>query len=204
LSVFNQSCTFFLYTPYLEVLAGFANGVFLVFVSLLIVLESIERIMEPQEMSTENLMLVSVLGLIVNIAGLVACSEAHSHAHLGGAECTMGGHNHGESGGACSDDHGQDCRIASGCCHWIGYVDHTGCHQLSEKQSADAILDTSLTSDGYILTLQNNVSEKVMSTLCAGARRRSFCRPRARTSRWAATTARSSSWTPRAANTSIS
>jgi zinc transporter 5/7 len=88
-----------------EVLAGFANGVFLVFVSLLIVLESIERIMEPQEMSTENLMLVSVLGLVVNIAGLVACQEAHTHAHLGGQECSVSGHSHGADQ-PCGDDHG--------------------------------------------------------------------------------------------------
>jgi Co/Zn/Cd efflux system component len=40
--------------PRPQVLAGFANGVFLVFVSLLIVLESIERIMEPQETYTLN------------------------------------------------------------------------------------------------------------------------------------------------------
>ena len=100
-----------------EVLAGFANGVFLVFVSLLIVLESIERIMEPQEMSTENLMLVSVLGLVVNVAGLVACQEAHSHAHLGGGECTMHGHFHGA--GACTDDHGsaQEIVLSPTCLH---------------------------------------------------------------------------------------
>ena len=67
-----------------EVLAGFANALLLVFVSLLIVLESVERLLEPQEMSTRHLLVVSVLGLVVNLVGLAVCAEAHAHAHLGG------------------------------------------------------------------------------------------------------------------------
>ena len=61
-----------------DVIAGFVNALLLVFVSLLIVLESVERIMEPREMSTRHLLVVSVLGLVVNLVGLALCAEAHA------------------------------------------------------------------------------------------------------------------------------
>uniref|UniRef100_A0A061SCL4 Solute carrier family 30 (Zinc transporter), member 5/7 n=1 Tax=Tetraselmis sp. GSL018 TaxID=582737 RepID=A0A061SCL4_9CHLO len=66
-----------------ESLAGFANGVLLIFVALEITLESIERMMEPPKLSTDGLLVVSVLGLVVNVVGLVCCHEAHEHAHGG-------------------------------------------------------------------------------------------------------------------------
>lgn len=53
-----------------EVLSGYVNAVFLVLIGSLIVLESIERILEPQEISTDCLLVVSVGGLVVNLVGL--------------------------------------------------------------------------------------------------------------------------------------
>ena len=64
-----------------EVLSGFANSVFLVFVALLIVLESVERMMDLPDMSTDHLLLVSVVGLMVNILGLLSFHEAHLHGN---------------------------------------------------------------------------------------------------------------------------
>lgn len=64
-----------------EVVSGYANAVLLVLVASLIVLESIERILEPPEISTESLLLVSVGGLLVNIVGLIFFHEEHHHAH---------------------------------------------------------------------------------------------------------------------------
>jgi zinc transporter 5/7 len=57
------------YTRY-ETLSGFTNSIFLIFVGIKIFIESIERIMETPEIQTDMLILVSVLGLIVNIFGL--------------------------------------------------------------------------------------------------------------------------------------
>lgn len=57
------------YTRY-ETLSGFINSIFLIFVGIKIFIESIERIMETPEIQTDMLILVSVLGLIVNIFGL--------------------------------------------------------------------------------------------------------------------------------------
>ncbi|CAN0857552.1 Metal tolerance protein 8 [Linum grandiflorum] len=64
-----------------EVLSGYVNAVFLVLVGALIVLESFERILDPQEISTNSLLVVSVGGLVVNIVGLIFFHEEHHHAH---------------------------------------------------------------------------------------------------------------------------
>ncbi|CAE5973332.1 unnamed protein product [Arabidopsis arenosa] len=66
-----------------EVLSGYVNAVFLVLVGALIVLESIERILDPQEISTNSLLVVSVGGLLVNVVGHKheGCNHDHSHNH---------------------------------------------------------------------------------------------------------------------------
>nr|KYP52972.1 Zinc transporter 5 [Cajanus cajan] len=75
-----------------EVLSGYANAVFLVLVGALIVVESFERILDPQEISTNSLLVVSVGGLLVNVVGLIFFHEEHHHAH--GHGCEHGHHHH--------------------------------------------------------------------------------------------------------------
>ncbi|XP_060191450.1 uncharacterized protein LOC132621269 [Lycium barbarum] len=75
-----------------EILSGYANAVLLVLVGALIVLESFERILDPQEVSTNSLLSVSVGGLLVNIVGLIFFHEEHHHAH--GGSCS---HSHSHS-----------------------------------------------------------------------------------------------------------
>ncbi|KAF8407968.1 hypothetical protein HHK36_007108 [Tetracentron sinense] len=70
-----------------EVLSGYVNAVFLVLVGALIVLESLERILDPQEISTSSLLTVSVGGLVVNVVGLIFFHEEHHHAHGGSGSC---------------------------------------------------------------------------------------------------------------------
>nr|CAG4642638.1 EOG090X09D3 [Evadne anonyx] len=72
-----------------EVLAGFVNGLFLLFISFFIFSEAVERAIEPPEVKHERLLVVSILGFIVNLIGVFAFSHGHSH---GG-----GGHNHSHS-----------------------------------------------------------------------------------------------------------
>lgn len=72
-----------------EVLAGFVNGLFLLFISFFIFSEAVERAIEPPEVKHERLLLVSILGFIVNLIGVFAFHHGHSH---GG-----GGHNHSHS-----------------------------------------------------------------------------------------------------------
>lgn len=77
-----------------EVLSGYVNAVLLVLVGALIVLESIERILDPQEISTNSLLVVSVGGLLVNVVGLIFFHEEHHHAHGHGGSCS---HSHSHS-----------------------------------------------------------------------------------------------------------
>lgn len=92
-----------------QVIGGFVNGLFLIFVALFVLTEAIERFAEPPEVHHEHHLLeVSVIGLLVNFVGIFAFSHAHTH---GGEPCDHGhaaappaapgdyGHSHG--GEAC-------------------------------------------------------------------------------------------------------
>ena len=60
-----------------EVLGSFINSVFLLFIAIYIFFESIERFISPKEIHSHNLILISFLGLIVNIIGLFL---SHDHS----------------------------------------------------------------------------------------------------------------------------
>lgn len=76
-----------------EVLSGFVNGVFLVFVGLSVAVESVERFREPPEVGDNQLMSTSVGGLLVNLIGLVFF---HDVGHAGHSHDHGHGHSHGE------------------------------------------------------------------------------------------------------------
>ncbi|XP_023324518.1 zinc transporter 7 [Eurytemora carolleeae] len=81
-----------------ETMAGFINGLFLLFISFFIFSEAVERLVEPPEVKHERLLLVSVLGLLVNLVGVFVFQHGgHGHSHGGGGDH---GHSHG------GDDHG--------------------------------------------------------------------------------------------------
>lgn len=62
----------------LEDLAGFANGVFLVFVCLSILAEALGRLVWPEEVvEVEQLLVVSILGLIVNLIGVFSFNHGY-------------------------------------------------------------------------------------------------------------------------------
>jgi cation diffusion facilitator family transporter len=84
-----------------EVLAGFVNAVFLVFIGVSVVVEGISRLWQPPDIHTEHLLPISVAGLGVNIIGLIFFHDvAHAHGHGGGGD-EGGGH-----GGDCDGHHG--------------------------------------------------------------------------------------------------
>ena len=73
-------------------MSGFANGLFLCLISIFIVFEAIQRLIDPPEMNTGQLLTVSAVGLAVNLVGMVATGHGHhGHSHGGG------GHSHGHS-----------------------------------------------------------------------------------------------------------
>ena len=62
---FNQSYS------RVQVISGFINGIFLLFIAFEIFAESLERIYSPKEVASEKMFFVSVLGLIVKIINLI-------------------------------------------------------------------------------------------------------------------------------------
>ncbi|KAH9036312.1 cation efflux protein [Lactarius pseudohatsudake] len=88
----------------IETLSGFANGIFLILISIFIIFEGIQRLMDPPEMNTNQLLLVSAVGLGINLFGMLAMGghahHGHSHSH---------GHQHGHGHGHSHDhDHNHD------------------------------------------------------------------------------------------------
>lgn len=85
-----------------EVLAGFVNSLFLLFIAFFIMSEAVERAIEPPEVKHERLFVVSVLGLLVNLVGIYAFQHGgHGHSHGGGSH----GHSHGGGGHGHSHGH---------------------------------------------------------------------------------------------------
>lgn len=62
-----------------EILSGYANGIFLLFAVVEIMSESFERLVTPQKVLPGKMMVVSILGLIVNLIGLYFF---HNHGHI--------------------------------------------------------------------------------------------------------------------------
>jgi len=84
-----------------EVLAGFINGLFLIFISFFIFSEAVERLVEPPEVKHERLLPVSIAGFLVNIVGIVVFQHGgagHGHSHDGGHGHSHGGHGHSHGG----------------------------------------------------------------------------------------------------------
>ncbi|KAF5369230.1 hypothetical protein D9757_010038 [Collybiopsis confluens] len=84
----------------IETLSGFANGIFLILISIFIVFEAVQRILDPPEMDTSQLLLVSSLGLAVNLFGMFAMGGHHhhgGHSHSHGHSHSGEGHGHSHS-----------------------------------------------------------------------------------------------------------
>lgn len=131
-----------------EVLAGFVNGLFLLFIGFFIFSEAVERLVEPPEVRHERLFLVSVGGFIVNLIGIFAFQHGHNHSHGGDHGHSHGGHGHSQGGhghshglgfqennvherhGHSHDDHG----------HSHGHDDHGHSHGPKQNASQKQIM----------------------------------------------------------------
>jgi zinc transporter 5/7 len=101
----------------IEVMAGFVNGLFLLFIAFFIFSEAIERFFEPPEVKHERLLFISVGGFLVNIVGVFVFHHGHSHSH--------GGHGHSHGGDLAHEKHEKH----DGRNHMFGYGkshDHGG------------------------------------------------------------------------------
>jgi len=89
-----------------EILAGLANGLFLLFIALFIMKEAIERTFEPPEVHHERLFVISVLGFLVNLIGIFVFQHGgQAHHHHGGSGCS---HSHAVSKKATHHSHHHD------------------------------------------------------------------------------------------------
>lgn len=97
----------------LEVLAAFLNGLLLLFVGVMLAVESVERLYHPHEVLAVPLLIVSCGGLLLNVlaaivlAGAMKGTDAHAAHHHGHEE--HHGHSH-------SHDHG-DRNLSSALLH---------------------------------------------------------------------------------------
>lgn len=89
----------------IDTLAGFANGVFLMLISLEIVYEAIERLFDGAQLQRiTELLVVSTLGLAVNLVGMLAFGHAHyGHGHDHGHD-----HSHGHGSQQNSQEPGHE------------------------------------------------------------------------------------------------
>ncbi|KAJ2638429.1 hypothetical protein GGF40_001666 [Coemansia sp. RSA 1286] len=94
MSKWPPSDTFTMGYDRIEILSGFANGVFLMLISVSIFFEAIERLIYPPEMDTRRLLLVSFGGLVVNLFGILAFNGHHHHHHGSGACSHSHSHDH--------------------------------------------------------------------------------------------------------------
>ncbi|OIW32603.1 hypothetical protein CONLIGDRAFT_572710 [Coniochaeta ligniaria NRRL 30616] len=92
----------------IETLSGFANGVFLVLISVEIMIEAFERIIEGRETKRlTELFVVSTLGLLVNLVGMAAFGHHHHGGHDHGGH-GHGGCSHGNESHKHEHEHGHD------------------------------------------------------------------------------------------------
>uniref|UniRef100_A0A8C0KE63 Zinc transporter n=1 Tax=Canis lupus dingo TaxID=286419 RepID=A0A8C0KE63_CANLU len=85
-----------------EVLAGFVNGLFLIFTAFFIFSEGVERALAPPDVHHERLLLVSILGFVVNLVGIFVFKHGgHGHSHGSGH-----GHSHSLFNGVLDQAHG--------------------------------------------------------------------------------------------------
>ncbi|CAG5862673.1 unnamed protein product [Menidia menidia] len=85
-----------------EVLAGFVNGLFLIFTAFFIFSEGVERALEPPDVHHDRLLPVSVAGLLVNLVGIFVFQHGgHGHSHGEGGH----GHSHSLFNGSANHGH---------------------------------------------------------------------------------------------------
>ncbi|CAO3641611.1 unnamed protein product [Cunninghamella blakesleeana] len=92
----------------IETISAYFNGIFLVLISISIVMEAVQRLIDPPDMNTERLLLISFIGLVVNLVGIFAFNHghAHGHGHSHGHDHHHHGHSHGHG-----HDHGHSANM---------------------------------------------------------------------------------------------
>lgn len=64
-----------------EVMCSFVNGILLLYIAFVVLIESVERMLSPPEIDGPYLFHVAFIGLLVNIAGVLFFHDSCSHSH---------------------------------------------------------------------------------------------------------------------------
>ncbi len=62
-------------------LGGFASAIALAMVALMMIIESVQRLLEPQSIHFNEAIVVAIIGLVVNIASVFILHDDHHHHH---------------------------------------------------------------------------------------------------------------------------
>jgi len=62
-------------------LGGFASAIALAIVALMMIIESIQRLLEPQSIHFNEAIVVAIIGLVVNVASVFILHDDHHHHH---------------------------------------------------------------------------------------------------------------------------
>ncbi len=62
-----------------EVVAAFANGLFLLFVTVLLVVEAVERFVQPAPVLGREMLWIAIVGLVTNVASMALIGKSHQH-----------------------------------------------------------------------------------------------------------------------------
>ncbi|MDP1634445.1 MAG: CDF family Co(II)/Ni(II) efflux transporter DmeF [Gallionellaceae bacterium] len=91
----------------IEILGGFASAIFLLGVAAMMVIGSVERLLQPQPIHFREAIFVAVIGLLVNIVSAIILNKA------------QGGHHHHEHGTHDHHHHQHDLNLKSAYLHVI-------------------------------------------------------------------------------------
>lgn len=122
----------------IDTLAGLGNGVFLMLISVEIVYEAMERLFSGADVArTTELLIVSFLGLIVNMVGIMAFHGHHGHDH-GHGHSHDHGHDHSHS-----HDHDHDHNHTHSHDHSHNHHDHQANHHHDSPSDTASLLSAS-------------------------------------------------------------
>ena len=76
----------------IEVLGGFASAIILGMVALLMVAESLERLIDPRSIQYDQALIVAMIGLLVNLVSVWLIGAGHAAAHAHDHDAAQGQH----------------------------------------------------------------------------------------------------------------
>lgn len=113
---YAQDSRFAFGTWKIEILGGYTSALFLVGVALLMLYQSVARLISPEAIHYDEAITIAVVGLLVNLACAWLLNDSHDHQHGHSHEH---GHTHAHHGKNDHDNHHHDLNLRSAYIHVI-------------------------------------------------------------------------------------